>query len=115
MTARRRGLLHGVLADATPDRWGRRLIEEMRAPGPPLRSGGWLLASGEERVGCLAFTATPAPPRPNPGFAAIEHLAAIADGFERLAKGDDPGGLAERLWRAGAGMGGARPISRRRA
>lgn len=109
VTARRRGLLHGVLADATPDRWGRRIIEQMRAPGPPLLSGDWLLASGDERVGCLAFSTTPTPPRPNLGFAAIEDLATIADGFERLAKGDHPGGMAERLWRAGASLGGARP------
>lgn len=107
--ARRRGLLPGVLADATPDRWGRRIIEETRNPGPPLLSGDWLLASGDERVGCLAFSTTNKLPQPNPGFAGIEDLAAIAEGFEKLAKGERPGGLAERLWRAGTSMGGARP------
>lgn len=108
-TTRRRGLLPGVLADATPDRWGRRIIEETRPPGPPMISGDWLLASGDERVGCLAFSTTPSPPPQDPGFAATEDLATIAEGFERLERGESPGGLAERLWRAGISLGGARP------
>lgn len=106
----RRARLHGVLADATPDTWGRRLIEAHRTElGPPLQAQQWLLAAGDEKVGCLAFSSTPSPPSRGQGFAMRGDLAAIADGFERLERGESPGGLAEHLWRAGISMGGARP------
>ena len=105
-----RGRLPGVLADATPDRWGRRLIEHQRPPGSPLMtSGDWLLATGDERVGSLAFSETPAPPSPRPGYAATADLDGIADGFERLERGEVVEGLPGHLWSAGASMGGARP------
>ncbi|MFY9291378.1 MAG: type II toxin-antitoxin system HipA family toxin [Methylorubrum rhodinum] len=105
-----RGRLPGVLADATPDRWGRRLIEYRRPPGRPLMTAcDWLLATGDERVGCLAFSQTPDPPPPRPGSANEADLDDIADGFERLERGETVEGLAARLWSAGASMGGARP------
>ncbi|TXM75265.1 type II toxin-antitoxin system HipA family toxin [Methylobacterium sp. WL69] len=105
-----RGRLPGVLADATPDRWGRRLIAHRRpVDRSPMTAGDWLLATGDERVGCLAFSETPAPPPPHPGYAAMADLDGIADGFERLERGEAVEGLAARLWSAGASMGGARP------
>lgn len=105
-----RGRLPGILADATPDRWGRRLIEHERPiDAPPMGSGDWLLATGDERVGCLAFSETPAPPSPRPGYAATADLDSIAEGFERLERGEAIGGLAGRLWSAGISLGGARP------
>ena len=105
-----RGRLPGVLADATPDRWGRRLIEYRRPLGSPLMTAcDWLLATSDERVGCLAFSETPTPPPPRPGSATEADLDGIADGFERLDRGEAVEGLAARLWSAGASMGGARP------
>ena len=105
-----RGRLPGVLADSTPDRWGRRLIAHQRPPGSPLMTvGDWLLATGDERVGCLAFSDVPAAPSPRPGYAATADLDSIADGFERLERGEAVEGLAAHLWTAGVSMGGARP------
>ncbi|KQO84930.1 type II toxin-antitoxin system HipA family toxin [Methylobacterium sp. SD274] len=105
-----RGRLPGVLADATPDRWGRRLVEHRRPhDSPPMMPSDWLLAPGDERVGCLAFSETPAPPSPRPGYAATADLDGIADGFERLERGEAVEGLAAHLWTAGMSMGGARP------
>lgn len=105
-----RGRLPGVLADATPDRWGRRLVEHRRPhDSPPMMPSDWLLAGGDERVGCLAFSETPAPPSPRPGYAATADLDGIADGFARLERGEAVEGLAARLWTAGMSMGGARP------
>lgn len=69
----------------------------------------WLLAPGDERVGCLAFSETPAPPSPRPGYAATADLDSLADGFERLERGEAVERLAARLWTAGMSMGGARP------
>ncbi|MCJ2044953.1 HipA domain-containing protein [Methylobacterium sp. J-078] len=74
-----------------------------------MASGDWLLATGDERVGCLAFSETPAPPSPRPGYAATADLDSIAEGFERLERGEAVGGLAGRLWSAGISLGGARP------
>ncbi len=105
-----RGRLPGVLADATPDRWGRRLVELARPPAsPPMTPSDWLLATGDERVGCLAFSQAPGAPLRRPGFAVTTTLDSIADGFERLERGEDVEGLPARLWTAGVSMGGARP------
>lgn len=105
-----RGRLPGVLADSTPDRWGRRLIEWARPlRGSSMTPSDWLLATGDERVGCLAFSETADAPSRRPNFAATTDLDGIADGFERLERGEDVEGLAARLWSAGVSMGGARP------
>lgn len=105
-----RGRLPGVLADATPDRWGRRLIEYARPPGSALmQPSDWLLATGDERVGCLTFSETSDTPSRRPGFAAATDLAGIAESFERLDRGEAVEGLAARLWNAGMSLGGARP------
>lgn len=109
VVVQRRGLLPGVLADATPDRWGRRLIEETHPRANRMRASDWLLATGEDRVGCLAFSKETTPPKRHADPATTVDLATIADGFERLLRGESPGGLAERLWKAGISMGGARP------
>ena len=59
LTTKRSGLF-GVLADTTPDRWGQRLFR-LHLPRP-MSPRDWLLATGDERVGCLAFSPTPEPP-----------------------------------------------------
>ena len=93
-----RGRLPGVLADATPDRWGRRVVEHGRPLGSPLMNpSDWLLATGDERVGCLAFSETFELPARRPGYADTADLAEIAEGFERLERGEKVEGIAERL------------------
>lgn len=109
-TTTKRGRLPGVLADSTPDRWGRRLVQNARPENSPLmQPRDWLFATGDERVGCLAFSQTSALPERNSGFADVTDLDAIASAFRRLESGEATGGLAEGLWRAGFSMGGARP------
>jgi serine/threonine-protein kinase HipA len=51
----KRGGLFGVLADTTPDRWGQRLMRLTRQS--PMSPGDLLLATGDDRVGSLAFFA----------------------------------------------------------
>ena len=105
-----RGLLPGALADTTPDRWGRRLLEaKIPAERLPLRPHELLLATSDERVGCLSFSPKPAPPQPKPGYAMITDLSEIAEAFSKLDQGQPAGELPDRLWRAGNSLGGARP------
>src|SRR5262245_47169593 len=61
-----RGGLFGVLADMTPDRWGQRLLRFTSAG--PLSPAALLLATGDERVGCLSFSRTAEPPHAAPSF-----------------------------------------------
>ena len=103
----RRGGLPGVLADTTPDRWGQRLV---RLTNRDLMSPcDWLLATGDERVGCLAFSPTAEPPPAAPSFLPFGALPQIADAFDRIARGEDADPKLAGLYRAGASLGGVRP------
>jgi serine/threonine-protein kinase HipA len=103
----KRGGLFGVLADATPDRWGQRLIrlthEGLMSPSD------WLLATGDDRVGCLAFSTTPEPPVPTPSFLPFGTRAEIADAFDRIVRGEPVAPKLLALYRAGQSLGGVRP------
>ncbi len=107
---RKRTCLHGTLADATPDRWGRRVVEASIGPHErPLSSSDWLLITGDDRVGCLAFSRTPAVQIFQTPIAGVLDLAEIARGFEQIAAGKPTDVAIERLFRAGRSLGGARP------
>ncbi len=60
-TARLEGVF-GALRDASPDAWGRRVIE--RIAGRPLDEIDYLLESPQDRAGALSFGRGPAPPAP---------------------------------------------------
>jgi serine/threonine-protein kinase HipA len=108
--ARRRERLPGPLADTTPDRWGRRVVEATRpAARPPLSPADWLFVTGDERVGCLAFSATSDPPAASEGFAGAADLAELGEQFERLDRGEAADANAARFFQAGRSLGGARP------
>jgi serine/threonine-protein kinase HipA len=99
--------LFGALADTTPDRWGQRLVR-LANPGPisPL---GWLMATGDERVGCLAFSNDATEPKPALHVLPFHTLPQIADAFDRILRGEAVDPKLERLYRAGRSLGGARP------
>jgi hypothetical protein len=71
--ATKRGGLFGALADTTPDRWGQRLLRlaHPHAASRPLSPTELLLATGDERVGCLAFSRSEEAPAPAPAFLPI--------------------------------------------
>jgi serine/threonine-protein kinase HipA len=103
----KRGGLFGVLADTTPDRWGQRLL---RLTNQGLMSPrDWLLSTGDERVGCLAFSATAEPPAAAPCFLPFGTRSQIADAFDQIARGEDADPKLAALYRAGQSLGGARP------
>ncbi len=114
------GGVFGALRDATPDSWGRRLIER-RVSGDyaELSPITYMLLSPEDRAGALGFGLSSAPPAPTRDFNRtldLNELVTTANAI--LASGMDanaprPTGAdaeqIERLLLRGTGMGGARP------
>ncbi|MBX7116164.1 MAG: HipA domain-containing protein [Myxococcaceae bacterium] len=102
----------GALRDASPDFWGRRIIER-HAGKPMLSELDYLLHSPDDRAGALAFGlgATPPPPlRKYNQTLDLQHLQALADAI--LVDESEAGPAAaqvEALLLVGTSMGGARP------
>ena len=103
----------GALRDASPDHWGRRVIERhFGSPGPDELD--YLLHSPDDRAGALGFGLGPEPPAPKRKFNRTLDLgklqefadAIIAD--EELPKEPDAE-QAQELMLVGTAMGGARP------
>ncbi|MXP26924.1 type II toxin-antitoxin system HipA family toxin [Altererythrobacter indicus] len=103
-----------AIRDAAPDGWGQYLM--YKAMGDRLPNEiDLILASGEHRVGCLAFGPTPErPQRITPwgeGDAPGEHftLEELAEAAERAQHVDELDENLRRLLTAGSSLGGARP------
>ncbi|MDZ7768610.1 MAG: type II toxin-antitoxin system HipA family toxin [Woeseiaceae bacterium] len=103
----------GALRDASPDAWGRRIIDRrFGSPGPD--EIDYLLESPEDRAGALGFGRGAEPPAPHHQYNQTMDLARlqeIADAIvadEKLPKVADAA-QADELMRAGTSMGGARP------
>ncbi len=107
-------LFNGV-RDAAPDSWGRYLMH--KAAGPEtLGEFDYLVASGDHRVGALAFGPDPAGgPKRLVAWGEGEtlgeqlDLAALADAVERIQSVDRLDPDLRRLIEAGSSLGGARP------
>jgi serine/threonine-protein kinase HipA len=104
----------GGIRDAAPDGWGQYLM--YKAMGDRLPSEiDLILASGEHRVGALAFGPTPAQPEritpwgggPAPGEEFT--LAELAEAAERAQHVDELDENLRPLLAAGSSLGGARP------
>ena len=104
----------GGIRDAAPDGWGQYLM--YKAMGDRLPSEiDLILASGEHRVGALAFGPTPARPEritpwgggPAPGEEFT--LAELAEAAERAQHVDELDENLRALLAAGSSLGGARP------
>jgi serine/threonine-protein kinase HipA len=103
----------GALRDASPDSWGRRVIERHLGQAV-LTELDYLLHSPDDRAGALSFGLGQKPPAPKRRFnqtVVLAKLQAIADAIvndEELP--DDPAVTqAGALLLAGTSMGGARP------
>ena len=105
----------GALRDASPDYWGRRVIER-HSGGGELTEVDYLLYSSDDRAGALAFGLNREPPAPRRKFNQTIDLAHLQDLADRLiAEEDAPeqlpaqAGQVQELLLLGTSMGGARP------
>ena len=108
----------GALRDASPDYWGRRLIQRHLDNAQPTEMD-YLLHSPDDRAGALGFGLNATPPAPKRIFnrtLELSRLQAIADAIltdEDPAAGNhnevDDHDQVEALLMIGTSMGGARP------
>jgi serine/threonine-protein kinase HipA len=113
-TVKMRGIF-GCLRDASPDAWGRRIIERQLAR-LDLSEVDYLLNSPEDRVGALSFGRGKAPPPPAATFNRVVHLQALLEFADAVAIDDSrdypnsplPVQMAE-IANPGTSLGGARP------
>ncbi|MDH3750344.1 MAG: type II toxin-antitoxin system HipA family toxin [Gammaproteobacteria bacterium] len=105
--------IFGALRDASPDHWGRRVIERhFGSPGPDELD--YLLHSPDDRAGALGFGLNKEPPAPRRKFNRmldLEKLQEFADAIiknEKLPQTADAE-QAQELMLEGTSMGGARP------
>lgn len=99
----------GGIRDATPDAWGRRVIESRhQVPANSLPESTYLLEAGSERVGALDVRESlTAPASITRG--SIHSLSYLMEATERIEAGlPIPESLTE-IFVAGSGMGGMRP------
>ena len=110
---RRLNGVFGALRDASPDYWGRRIIEK-HAGVAELTELDYLLHSPDDRAGALGFGLGQEPPAPRREFNRtmdLEKLQEVADAIiedkDLLIGGPDAQQVYELL--GGTSMGGARP------
>jgi serine/threonine-protein kinase HipA len=110
-TVKLRGIF-GCLRDASPDAWGRRIIEK-HLGRTDLTEADYLLHSPEDRAGALSFGLGKQPPSPRRDFNQVIQLEALLAAAERFMNDDSAAPrVAEQvaeLLQPGTSMGGARP------
>jgi serine/threonine-protein kinase HipA len=106
------GDVAGCIADAGPDRWGRRVIENRHAfdgaaEFADLGTLTYLLESGSDRIGALDFQTSPTEymPRESSGVTLTE----LAESAERVENGVPLSPELDRALLHGSSVGGARP------
>lgn len=105
--------IFGVLRDAGPDYWGRRIIERHSGHNT-LTELDYLLHSPEDRAGALSFGLNKIPPAPKRKFnktLALEKLIRTADQLVRDETIENNSALKQiqDIMLVGTSMGGARP------
>ena len=111
-SARLQGLF-SALRDASPDFWGRRVIER-HCGKSGLTEIDYLLESPDDRAGALSFGLNQKPPAPQKKFnktIQLERLQKIAEKLvrEEIEQSDNETIQVQELLMLGTSMGGARP------
>src|SRR6266542_5476501 len=103
--------MFGALRDASPDAWGRRVIEKVTGRAD-LGELDYLLLGPGDRAGALSFGLGPTPPSPVRNFNRVLQLAELrraAHLLEETAPGEPVPIQIAQLTDPGTSMGGARP------
>ena len=100
----------GAARDASPDAWGRRVIQaKLQRPEADIQEMEYLLNGPDDGAGNLSFGRTATPPAPRRPFNRTHQLAALIEAAEKL---EEDGRLPHEVLEAlepGTSMGGARP------
>ncbi len=102
--------LPGAVRDASPDAWGRRVIQaKLQRTEADIAEMQYLLNGPDDGAGNLRFGLSVTPPRPKRGFNRTHQLQALIDAAQALEEdGRLPHEVLEEL-EPGTSMGGARP------
>lgn len=111
-TTRLKGVF-GALRDASPDYWGRRVIEKHSGLAQPGEID-YLLQSPDDRAGALGFGLNREPPAPRRSFNRTLDLERLQRMADAIIEDEHPPSTAEAaqvedLMLVGTSMGGARP------
>ena len=100
----------GAVRDASPDAWGRRVIQaKLQRPEADIQEMDYLLHGPDDGAGNLSFGQDIKPSRPPRPFNRTHQLAALVEAAQKLeADGRLPHEVLEAL-EPGTSMGGARP------
>jgi serine/threonine-protein kinase HipA len=100
----------GAIRDASPDAWGRRVIQaKLQRPEADIAETDYLLNGPDDGAGNLRFGVSATPPATRRGFNRTHQLQALIDAAHVLeADGRLPHEVLEEL-EPGTSMGGARP------
>ena len=100
----------GAVRDASPDAWGRRIIQaKLQRPETDIQELEYLLNGPDDGAGNLSFGRTAAPPAPHRTFNQTHQLQALTEAAQKLEEdGRLPQEVLEEL-EPGTSMGGARP------
>lgn len=100
----------GAVRDASPDAWGRRVIQaKLHRAEADIEELEYLLNGPDDGAGNLSFGRTVTPPAPSRPFNRTHQLAALIEAAEKLERDEWlPHEVLEEL-EPGTSMGGARP------
>jgi serine/threonine-protein kinase HipA len=102
--------LFGALRDATPDAWGRRVIENrLRAPPNGLPESTYLDHAGPHRAGALDIRPTPTSRPADGALPSLMDLGHLLDAAARIEEGEPVPTHLEVFFAGGLSVGGARP------
>ncbi|MGE4242030.1 type II toxin-antitoxin system HipA family toxin [Ramlibacter sp.] len=100
----------GAVRDASPDAWGRRVIQaRLQRPEADLAEMEYLLHGPDDGAGNLRFGLTVEPPGPSRMYNRTHHLETLVDAARQVEEGGRPPHEVLEQMEPGTSMGGARP------